>query len=351
MEDHGTFDEPWAATFEPGTANLFITEKPGRIKFYRTESGTLGSVRGVPHVDYGGQGGLGDIAFAPDYTTSRAVYISWVEAGEGDTRGAAVGRGTLVCEERDSCDIRNLKVIWRQFPKVTGRGHFSHRMAFSPDGKYLFVASGERQKMAPAQDVSNTLGTIVRLNLDGSAAAGNPLSMRGSPSNQIWTWGHRNILGLAFDSLGQLWEVEHGPRGGDELNFVEAGKNYGWPEVSEGRHYSGVSIPSHSTRPEFTPPVLSWDPVIAPGDMTFITSGRFPGWKGNLVIVGLGPKVIVRVAFEGTRAREVARYTTQGRNRAIVEGPDGALWLLENGPGGRLLKLVPSQDNGASNGS
>ena len=231
-QDYGTFDEPWAAEFAPGTDTLFITERGGTIKFVDTANGTQGTVTGAPEVDYGGQGGLGDIAFLPSESSSsldrRTIYLSWAEAGEGDTRGAVVGRGTLECAQANACAIDGLEVIWRQAPKVTGRGHYSHRLAFSPDERYLFVAHGDRQKMQPAQDRSNNLGSIVRLNLDGSTAAGNPLAGEGGISAQLWSWGHRNILGLQFDGQGRLWDLEHGPAGGDELNLVQSGGNSGY---------------------------------------------------------------------------------------------------------------------------
>src|SRR5690606_6544129 len=180
--------------------------------------------------------------------------LTWAEAGEGDTRGAALGKGTLVCEQADACTVDGLSVIWRQQPKVTGRGHYSHRIAFSPDGQYLFLASGDRQKMEPAQDLSNNLGSVLRLTLDGKPPPGNPFANRGSPSDQIWSYGHRNILGLQFDAQGRLWDLEHGPAGGDELNLVVQGENYGWPVVSDGVHYNGDPIPDHNTRPEFHAP-------------------------------------------------------------------------------------------------
>ncbi|MCA1660904.1 MAG: PQQ-dependent sugar dehydrogenase, partial [Novosphingobium sp.] len=225
IEDHGTFEEPWALAFAPGTGVLFVTERGGRIKFVDTASGRLGTVSGVPAVDYGGQGGLGDIAFVPSEAAPtlgrRTVYLSWAEAGDGDTRGAAVGRGTLVCEEADACRMDGLRVIWRQNPKTSGRGHYAHRLLFSPDGKHLFVASGDRQKLTPAQDLGGNLGKIVRLNLDGSPAAGNPFASRGGVAPQTWTLGHRNILGMDFDAQGRLWSLEHGPAGGDELNLIE----------------------------------------------------------------------------------------------------------------------------------
>lgn len=329
------------------TGTMFITEKKGTIRFRRPD-GTIGEVSGAPEVDYGGQGGLGDIVFAPtpgSLAEGRTVYISWAEAGDGDTRGAAVGRANLVCAKTDACTLEGLEVIWRQQPKVTGRGHFSHRLAFSPDGQYLFIASGDRQKMQPAQDTSNTLGSIVRLDLDGRPAAGNPLAGKPSPSDEIWSYGHRNILGLAFDGEGRLWDLEHGPRGGDELNLVKPGQNYGWPLVSEGVHYDGEAIADHSTRPDLAAPAISWDPVIAPGDFIFYSGDQFPEWQGQAVIAAMKPAGIVRVAIEGESAREVARYSTQHRIREIEQGPDGTIWLLEDGKesgASRLLKLVPN---------
>ena len=341
---HGAFNEPWAADFAPGTSVLFITERPGTMKFVDLPSGRLGTVTGLPKVDYGGQGGLGDVAFLPTENSAtlgtRTIYLSWVEAGQGDTRGAVVGRGKLVCEEADACRIDGLSVIWRQDPKVSGRGHFSHRIAFAPDGRTMFVSSGERQKFTPAQDLSVNLGKIVHLNLDGTPAAGNP-SFPGVARREIWSLGHRNLLGLQFDAQGRLWDLEHGPKGGDELNLVKPGQNYGWPVVSNGDNYDGTPIPRHSTRPEFAPPAVFWNPVIAPGDFAFYSGKLWPEWKGNAVIGGMSPTVLVRVAIDGETAREVARYPMEKRIREVVEGPDGALWLLEDGKDGRLLELRP----------
>ncbi len=345
VTEHGSFDEPWAAAFAPGTQTLFITEKPGTMKFVDVATDRTGTVSGLPDVDYGGQGGLGDVAFLASETSAtldrRTIYLSWVEAGSGDTRGAVVGRGTLVCAEADACAIENLATIWKQAPKVTGRGHYSHRLAFSPDGQYLFVASGDRQKMEPAQDTGNTLGTVVRLNLDGSAAAGNPLAAQGAPADEIWSWGHRNILGLQFDADGALWDLEHGPKGGDELNRVEVSANYGWPVVSDGIHYDGENIPDNATRPEFKAPAIGWTPVIAPGDFTFYDGDLFADWRGDAIITGLKTKALIHLDMDGTVPREVARYDFGERLREVLTGPDGALYVLEDGDGGKLLRLVP----------
>jgi aldose sugar dehydrogenase len=340
IENRGTFDEPWAMAFEPGTGSLFVTERGGRLKFVQP-NGRLGTVTGLPEVDYGGQGGLGDVAFAPDYATSRMLYLSWAEAGPGRTNGAAVGRARLVCEEHDSCRLEGFQVIWRQAPKVSGHVHYSHRLAFSPDGRYLFVSSGERFKFTPAQDLSVNLGKVLRLLPDGRPAPGNPFADRGGVSAQIWTYGHRNVLGLAFDAQGRLWDLEHGPKGGDELNLLAPGQNYGWPLVSNGDNYDGSAIPRHSTRPDLAAPAISWNPVIAPGDFIFYSGDRFPAWKGNAIIAGMVYPGLVRVAVEGTTAREVERIDLDHRIREIEQGPDGAIWVLEDGSGGRLRKIVP----------
>ncbi|MGX7951992.1 PQQ-dependent sugar dehydrogenase [Tsuneonella sp. HG249] len=346
VTQHSAFNEPWAAAFAPGTNVLFVTERSGTMKFVDLPSGRLGTVSGVPKVDYGGQGGLGDVAFLPSERSAtldrRTIYLTWAEAGDGDTRGAVVGRGQLACEEADACRIEGMTVIWRQ-AKVTGRGHYSHRIVFAPDGKTMFVASGDRQKMDPAQDTSNNLGSIVRLNLDGTPASGNAFVGQAGKAQDIWSWGHRNILGLKFDSSGRLWDLEHGPAGGDEFNLVRKGTNYGWPVVSEGDHYDGKVIPPHSTRPEFAAPAIAWNPVIAPGDFIFYSGKLWPQWKGQALIAAMSPEGVVRVGIDGEKATELARYPMEKRIREIVEGPDGAIWLLEDKAGGRLLELRPAR--------
>jgi glucose/arabinose dehydrogenase len=349
IAEKGKFNEPWAIAFAPGTDTLFVTEKSGSVKFLDTATGTIGTVSGVPEVAYGGQGGLGDIAFLPAEASAtlggRTIYLSWAEAGESDTRGAVVGKGKLVCAAATACTIEGLAVIWRQTPKVTGRGHYSHRIAVSPDGKHLYIASGERQKMQPAQDTAATLGKIVRLNLDGTPAAGNPMADKAketgnSVTAEIWSMGHRNILGMDWDAQGRLWEVEHGPAGGDELNLVKAGANYGWPIRSNGEHYNGDAIPDHAAGDGFAQPATSWTPVIAPGDMLIYSGAMFGAWKGQALIPGLGSQALVRVAFDGESAREVARYEMPARLRSIAQGPDGAIWIAEDGKDGKLLKLT-----------
>jgi glucose/arabinose dehydrogenase len=344
IEPAGTFDSPWAIAFAPGTQVLFVTEKAGTMKFVDLPSGRLGTVTGLPTVLNEGQGGLGDVAFLPGESRgtlgSRTIYLTWAEAGENGTAGAALGRGTLVCEEADACRIEGLQVIWRQSPKVAGRGHYSHKIEFSPDGRYLFLTSGERQKGTPAQDLSVNLGKVLRLNLDGTPAAGNPFAERGGVSREIWTYGHRNLLGLQFDASGQLWDLEHGPAGGDEINHVVRGDNYGWPIVSNGSDYNGDDIPDHVTRPEFHPPAISWNPVIAPGDFVFYSGKLWPEWRGQALATGLGSMSIVRVSLDGEKGTEQARYAMGKRIRDIVEADDGSLYVIEDGPGGRLLHLT-----------
>ncbi len=342
ITEHGSFAEPWAAAFIPGTQMLFVTEKAGSAKIVNTANDRQLDVTGLPAVDYGGQGGLGDVAFLPSESDNsvgtRTIYLTWAEAGDGDTRGAALGRGQLVCAQATACQIEGLEIIWRQAPKVTGRGHYSHRIAFSPDGEHIFLASGERQKMEPSQDEQSHLGKIVRLELDGTPAGDGAID--GSLPD-IWSMGHRNILGMDFDAEGRLWEVEHGPAGGDELNLVQKGANYGWPLRSNGEHYDGGAITDHSADDGFAKAAIGWTPVIAPGSMTFYTGDLFDGLAGNLLIAGLKSQAIVRVAIDGETATETARYDMGARIREIVEGPDGALWVLEDGEGGRLLELRP----------
>lgn len=341
----GQFEEPWSIRFAPGTPMLFVTEKAGTLKVMNTRTGEVATVGGVPAVDYGGQGGLGDVAFLPGEASQpldgRIIYLSWAEAGENDTRGAAVGRGVLVCAELSDCRIKEFAVIWRQDMKVTGRGHYSHRITFDPNGRHMYIASGERQKMLPAQDLDNNLGTIVRLKLDGAPAKENPFAERGGTAMQIWSYGHRNILGMAWDAEGRLWEVEHGPAGGDELNLVKSGTNYGWPLVSGGKHYNGDPIPDNATRPDLAQPVINWTPVIAPSDMLIHSGKMFAGWRGEALITGLSTQAIIRVSFDGEKARETARYPMGKRLRSLTEGPDGAIWVAEDGKGARLLKLTP----------
>ena len=331
------FDEPWAMAFLPD-GKLLVTEKRGRLILFDPATAGKTVITGTPTVDYGGQGGFGDIALAPDYATSHRIYYSYVEAGDDDTRGAVVDSATL---DLATHALSRTRRIWTQQPKVTGNGHFSHRILFSPDGRYLYISSGERQKFDPAQDLSTNLGKVVRLFPDGSIPPDNPFASRGGVTAQIWTLGHRNLLGLAWDSQGRLWEDEMGPRGGDELNVIVKGRNYGWPIVSNGDHYDGRSIPRHSTRPDFEAPKTSWNPVISPSSLVIYDGKMFPQWRGHALITGLSSESLIDVQIDGDQAHEVHRYPMGHRLRVIRQGSDGALWILQDGNDGDLLKLTP----------
>ncbi len=346
VQEVADFNEPWAMTFLPGGEHGLITEKPGKLKLWRVADNRVTEVAGVPSVAYGGQGGLGDIVLHPGFAENRIVYLSWVEAGEGGTRGAVVGRARLAMDAGSgTASLTDLAVIWRQTPKQGGRGHYAHRIAFGPDGK-LYITSGEREEFAPAQEMTGNLGKIVRLNDDGSVPADNPFASQGGVAAQLWTLGHRNPLGLAFAPDGRLWSSEMGPRGGDEFNRVERGANYGYPIVSDGIHYDGRDIPDHATRPEFNAPEIVWTPVISPSSMIFYTGAAFPAWRGNALIGGLSAKGLIRVQIDGDTAREVERYDLGARIREVEQGPDGAVYILEDearGSQGRLLKLTPAR--------
>ncbi len=341
IEDMATFNEPWAMAFLPGSDGALITEKAGKLKFWQPGKAPQ-DVAGAPKVDFGDQGGFGDVVPAPDYATSKIIYLSWVVPGPNDTRGAVVGRAKLEFTATGPA-LQGLTVIWNQAPRVSGRGHFSHRIAFSPDARYLFVSSGERQKFTPAQNLTNNLGKVLRLMPDGTPAPDNPFAGKAGQSPEIWSYGHRNVLGLKFDGQGQLWDLEHGPDGGDELNLVRRAANYGWPLVSNGDHYDGKPIPRHKTRPDLAAPSISWNPVIAPGDFIFYSGQLFSGWNGQAIIAGLGTQGLVRVAIVGDKAREIERIALGARIREVKQGADGALWVLEDGEGGRLRKLTPAQ--------
>lgn len=326
------FDIPWALEFLPD-GRLLVTEQRGVLKLYDPATGTTGDVSGVPEVAYGGQGGLAEVKLHPRFADNSLIYISYAEPGEGNTRGAAIARGQLELDGNGG-RLRDLAVIWRQVPKVDGNGHFSHRIAFAPDG-HLFISSGDRQKFDPAQDLQANLGKVLRLNDDGSVPADNPFADQGGVTAQIWTLGHRNPLGLAFDAQGLLWSVEMGPMGGDELNLVERGANYGYPIVSNGDHYDGQVIPDHHTRPEFHAPAAFWNPVISPSSLLFYSGSDFPQYRGNAFITGLSSQSIVRIEFDGTSAREAERFAMGFRVRNIEQAPDGTLYVLEDGREGR----------------
>lgn len=333
------FHEPWAMSFLPD-GRLLVTEKPGQLKLV-TRDGKIGDITGVPDVAHGGQGGLGDVVLHPDFAQNQLVYLSYVEAGDRGTRGAVVARARLTTDKKGGGQLTGLEVIWQQVPKVQGKGHFGHRIAFGPDG-HLWISSGERQKFDPAQDMSSNLGKVLRLNDDGSVPENNPFTGEGGVAAQVWSLGHRNPLGLAFNANGELWEVEMGPKGGDELNRIARGANYGYPIVSNGDHYDGRPIPDHDTQPQLKAPAISWTPVISPSSLIFYTGGNFPQWRNDAFISGLSSKALIRVSFDGDDATEVERFDMGERIRAVAQGPDGDLYLLEDGTKGRLLQLAPA---------
>jgi glucose/arabinose dehydrogenase len=339
VETVDTFDEPWAMAFLPG-GDLLVTERSGTLHLRDAATGERVEVAGTPEVVDAGQGGLGDVLPGPTYADDGLVYLSWAEAGDGGV-GAAVGRARLVTGT-DRPVLEDLEVIWRQTPKVEGEGHFSHRLAFSPDGGHLFVSSGDRQLKDPAQDTGNTLGTIVRLTLDGEPAPGNPLADEGGVSAEIWTWGHRNPLGLEHAPDGTLWSSEMGPEGGDELNLIEAGSNYGWPEASDGSDYGGGEIPDHAEGDGYAAPARSWTPSISPGSLMVYDGELFEDWRGDAFLGALSGEALVRVDLDGEEAVDSEVFDMGERVRAVEEGPDGAIWLLEDAGAGRLLRLTPA---------
>lgn len=333
IEEIGDLDEPWAMTFLPDGRAL-ITGRGGQLTLRGTDGRTV-EVDGVPDVVHAGQGGFGDIALAPDFEQSRTVYVSWAEAGEGGS-GAAVGRATLN-EESGTAQLDDLHVIWRQ-PKVGGRGHFAHRLAFSPDGTHLFVSSGDRQKMDPAQDLNTNLGKIVRLTPDGKAADGNPFADRGGAAVEVWSYGHRNPLGLAFDDDGRLWVAEMGPQGGDEINLIREGANYGWPRVSNGSHYGGDEIPDHADGDGYEAPKVWWNPSVSPGSLMIYRGSMFPQWQGDAFVGALSGESLIRVDLDGAQADKGDQWELDQRIREVEEAPDGAIWLLTDA--GQVLRLT-----------
>ncbi|QJQ31767.1 PQQ-dependent sugar dehydrogenase [Sphingomonas lacunae] len=340
LEQRGDFEDPWAMTFLPDGQSALVTEQAGRLILWRLDGSTV-EVSGIPPVSYAGQGGLGDVVLHPQFASNRLVYLSWAEEGEG-------GKGAVVARARLSLDLaapalEGLEIIWRQSPKVDGNGHFGHRMAFGPDGM-LYIASGERQKFTPAQDMAQNLGKVVRLTDAGAVPSDNPFAAQGGVTAQIWSLGHRNPLGIAFDADGRLWEMEMGPAGGDELNIATRGGNYGYPTVSNGDHYDGRDIPDHSAGDGFVAPRLWWNPAISPGGLLIYRGATFAAWRGDAFIPALSGTGLVHVDLDGENARQANRWNLEFRVRAIAEDPSGGLWLLEDGSRngqGRLYRMVP----------
>lgn len=367
IERLATLELPWGMALLPD-GRLLITEKPGRLRIWA--DGKLSEpVQGVPKVVYRGtqsdQGGLLDVEIDPEFARNNFVYISYVEAAEpqpadardtddprfggyldmSDTivRGGVVARGRL-----DGNQLRDVQVIWRQEPKTVGRGHFGNRIVFAPDGK-LFITSGERMRFDPAQSLNSNLGKIVRINKDGTVPTDNPFAGKADARADIWSYGHRNILSAAIDpSSGRLWVLEMGPLGGDELNMIEPGKNYGWPNVSNGDNYNGSPIPDHPTKKEFQSPVRSWSPVISPSGALFYTGSLFPAWRGNLLAGGLSSMALVRLSLNGQQVSVEERIDMKRRIRDLIQTPDGAILVIVDDKSGDLLRLTPAASRSVS---
>ncbi|MBD3584893.1 PQQ-dependent sugar dehydrogenase [Salinimonas sp. HHU 13199] len=338
-----SFDQPWAMTFLPDGHSL-VTEKTGKLWLLDKNQQKRFSVENVPDVTPRGQGGLGDVIIHPEFESNNTIYISYIERDpqNDEFSGAVIERATLSISDSNA-SLSEREIIWRQAPKMTGNGHYSHRMAFSPDG-YLFITSGDRQKFTPAQNMAMNLGKVLRLNEDGSAPEDNPFFGNGSVADQIWTLGHRNPLGIDFDEKGNLWTHEMGPKHGDELNIIERGRNYGYPMVSQGDHYSGVKIPNHEDYPVFKEPELAWVPAISPAGFIIYKGDKFSDWTGNGFIGGLSSKALVRVTFnkndeDSWQAEEAERYEWGKRVREVEQDGMGNIYVLEDKEGGRLIKL------------
>ncbi len=364
------FDFPWRMAFLPD-GRMLITEKGGKL-FIAKASGEKMEVTGVPAVQFGGQNGLLGVYLAPTYAKDHQIYLTYSEPGEDPaTSSLALARAALKIGAT-TASLDNLKVIWRDPIKGKG-GQVGATIAFSPDKKYLYLTAGERQRFTPAQDPNQPAGKILRLTLDGKPAPGNPMAGKtGAASvdvidpprnteaaktapvvrtytftgpnltpSETWSSGHRTPYGLAFAPDGRLWEIEHGPRGGDELNLIEPGKNYGWPLVSYATNYDGVPIPSPDTRPDLAKPVIYWTPIIAPGNLMFYSGKLFPQWQGSAFTGGMASKTLNRILVDGATAKPAERWALPFRVRDVEQGPDGALWLLEDAKPGGLYKLVP----------
>lgn len=336
VETVAQFNEPWAITSLPDQ-RLLITERQGQLKLFDPKTKSIVNVSGVPAISYGGQGGLGDVILHPDFQNNHWIYLSYATKGQGGY-GAVISRAKLDLSNPAQPKLTDLKTIWQQVPKVSGQGHYGHRMLFGPDGQ-LWVSSGERQKFDPAQDMSSNLGKILRLNEDGTPAQDNPFIQQGGVTAEIWSLGHRNPLGMAFDAQGQLWVVEMGPKGGDELNRIVKGENYGYPMVSNGDHYSGLPIPDHHTRPEFKAPEIDWTPVISPSSLMIYTGSQFPLWQQKALIGGLSSEAIIVVDLNAKPVREVQRLDMKQRIRGLHQAQDGSIWVIEDGQKAKLLKL------------
>jgi len=326
-------NHPWGMAFLPD-GRILVTERVGQLRIV-AEDGTLsGPLAGVPKVFAQGQGGLLDVALDPKFRENKLIYISYAEPGK-DGAGTAVARGHLT-----DAGLEGVQVIFRQTPKVSGGNHFGGRLVFTSKGR-LFITLGERFQFEPAQDLTNHLGKIVRINPDGSVPEDNPFIGQKDAQPEIWSYGHRNPQGVAIQPVtGKLWESEFGPLGGDELNIIMPGADYGWPIVSWGKHYDGKDIPDPPTHPEFVDAIRHWTPVISPSGITFYTADSIPAWKGDLLIASLSAQAIVRLSLDGETVTGEERIPMGARIRDVAQGPDGAVYALTDEDNGAVLRLT-----------
>jgi glucose/arabinose dehydrogenase len=332
-------EHPWGMAFLPD-GSLLVTERPGRLRLVSPEGDVSDPLDGVPDVYASGQGGLLDVALDPGFAQNGLVYLSYAERGDGGA-GTAVARARL---NRDALALTDLQVIFRQLPKSSGGRHFGSRLVFGAQG-HLFVTLGERGQRERAQDPSVNRGQVVRINPDGSIPSDNPFVDRDGYRPEIWSYGHRNPQGAALNPWnGEVWTVEHGAAGGDEINIPKAGRNYGWPVISYGRHYSGGKIGVGTEKAGMEQPLYYWDPSIAPGDMVFYDGEAFADWKGDLFVTALKYRLLVRLELEDGKVQREERLLADfgKRLRDVQQGPDGYLYLLTDEDEGALLRLEPA---------
>jgi len=330
-------DEPWGLTWLPD-GRMLVTEKPGQLRIVTPDGVVSPPVGGLPQVDDSGQGGLLDVLVDPDFADNRTIYLSYSEP-DGRSKGTAVARATL--EENR---LQGVEVLFRQRPKSGGGRHFGSRLVLARDGT-LLVTLGDRGERQRAQDTSVNRGQVVRIHTDGRIPANNPFVASEGGRPEIWSYGHRNPQGAALHpDTGELWLHEHGARGGDEVNIARAGRNYGWPVISYGRHYSGAKIGEGTEKAGMEQPVYYWDPSIAPSGMTFYTGDKFPEWKGNLLVGALKFRLVSRLVLDGeTVVKEERMLDGIGeRIRDVRQGPDGYVYLLTDASDGRILRLEPA---------
>jgi glucose/arabinose dehydrogenase len=324
---------PWGLAYLPD-GRMLVTERPGRLRFVGANGALSPPLKGVPNVFAEGQGGLLDVALDPRFAENRLVYLSYAEPGQGGA-STAVARARL-----GEAGLENLEVIFRQMPKVPGGNHFGSRLVFAPDGT-LFITLGERFKFDPAQDLASHLGKIIRINPDGSVPKDNPFVGKKGARPEIWSYGHRNVQGAALHpASNMLWTNEFGPLGGDELNIPQAGKNYGWPLVSWGRHYSGQNIPDPPTRPDLEDSIYHWVPAVSPSGMAFYSGNLLAPWRGNLLIGGLSSRAIIRLSLDGARVVAEERIPMGARIRDVRVAPDGSVHALTDENNGKILRLT-----------